>query len=80
MPDPQNCQIDCRNAVVLAKARQAIVDNIEFFTSVLADNINTISKKAELQIRRKIEAHQRHLSNLERNQHAPGLIPLRAIA
>jgi len=80
MPDPQNCQIDCRNAVVLAKARQAIVDNIEFFTSVLADNIDTISKKAELQIRRKIEAHQRHLNNLERNQHSPGLIPLRAIA
>lgn len=80
MPDPSNCQIDCRNAVVLAKARQAIVDNIEFFTAVLVDNIDTISKKAEMQIRRKIEAHERHLRNLDRNQHTPGLIPLRAIA
>lgn len=81
LPDPTNCQIDCRNAVVLEKARRAIEENITFYTSVLLGNTGNISRKAELDLRRKIAAHEVHLENLVSNQHkAVQLIEAREIA
>ncbi|WP_122440152.1 tyrosine-type recombinase/integrase [Pseudomonas viridiflava] len=69
MPDTTNCQIDCRNAVVLQKAKRAIEENITFYTSVLLGNTGNISRKAEMDLRRKIGAHEMHLVNLENNKH-----------
>ncbi|MEF9673888.1 hypothetical protein QNM99_24050 [Pseudomonas sp. PCH446] len=81
LPDPTNCQIDCRNAVVLEKARRAIEENITFYTSVLLGNTGNISRKAELDLRRKIAALELHLENLVNNQHkAVQLIEAREIA
>jgi integrase len=68
-PDPTNCQIDCRNAVVLQKAKRAIEENITFYTTVLLGNSGTISGKAEMDLRRKIAAHEMHLANLNNNGH-----------
>lgn len=66
-PDPTNCQIDCRNAVVLQKAKRAIEENITFYTSVLLGNSDNISRKAEMDLRKKIAAHEMHLINLSNN-------------
>lgn len=64
MPDPSNCQIECRHAVVVEKAKQSIQDNIVFYKALLSNATGSVSKSIEASLLRRIEAHEVHLENL----------------
>lgn len=63
-PDPNNCQIECRNAVVVAKAENALRENLRFYESLMKNEDSSISARASKRIHEKIEIHKRHLRNL----------------
>ncbi|WP_397452123.1 tyrosine-type recombinase/integrase [Pseudomonas sp. NA-150] len=63
-PDPTNCQIECRNAVVVAKAEQAMQENVVFYETLLREGSDSLSAKARRKVQSKIDAHKHHLANL----------------
>ncbi|SMQ30276.1 Phage integrase family protein [Pseudomonas helmanticensis] len=64
MPDPSNCQIECRHAVVVEKAKQSIQDNIVFYQALLSNAAGGITKSVKTSLLKRIEAHESHLENL----------------
>lgn len=68
IPDVNNCQLDCQYCVVLEKSRKAIYDNINFYHRVL-ESTDNIGKKAEVMIRKKLAANEKHLENLDVNHY-----------
>ncbi|KAB0490562.1 tyrosine-type recombinase/integrase [Pseudomonas vancouverensis] len=80
MPDPSNCQMDCKKIVVLASAKQALSDNITFYTTVLENSTGKLSSTAERELQRRIQATQIHLNNLNAAGHSgPQLIEARNV-
>ncbi|MGF6153858.1 tyrosine-type recombinase/integrase [Pseudomonas fluorescens] len=76
-PDPGNCQIECRNAVVVGKAEQALKENVRFYETLLENGSESITVRARQRIQAKIDAHKRHLNNLHNTEVAKSLrIPL----
>ncbi|WP_122614158.1 tyrosine-type recombinase/integrase [Pseudomonas viridiflava] len=63
-PDPSNCQIECRNAVVVAKAERAMEENVRFYEDLLETGGDVLTPRARRNIQNKIDAHKRHLDNL----------------
>ncbi|MFK3973610.1 tyrosine-type recombinase/integrase [Pseudomonas sp. NPDC087358] len=63
-PDPSNCQIECRNAVVVAKAEKSLAENVQFYESLLASGGEVLPPKTRRKIMARIEAHKAHLVNL----------------
>lgn len=68
LPDPSNCQIECRHAIVLEPARQAIKDNITFYLALLDNVKGKLGKEAERVIRNKVTVSEIHLANLDRKK------------
>lgn len=67
IPDPSQCQVDCRFAVVVESAKTAIKDNVTFYLALLdGANEDVLTPAAEQSVRMKIAANERHLANLER--------------
>ncbi|WP_223434645.1 MULTISPECIES: tyrosine-type recombinase/integrase [unclassified Pseudomonas] len=80
MPDPSNCQMDCKKIVVLASAKQALSDNVTFYTTVLENSTGKLSSTAERELQRRIQATQIHLNNLNAAGHSsPQLIEARNV-
>ncbi|SDB28793.1 Integrase [Pseudomonas sp. NFACC23-1] len=70
MPDPNNCQLECRKIIVLQTARQSLKDNETFYVSVLEKAKGKLSAKAEYELQRRIAAIRVHLNNLETSGHS----------
>ncbi|MFY1664318.1 tyrosine-type recombinase/integrase [Pseudomonas sp. Pseu.R1] len=64
-PNPSNCQVECRNAVVVAKAETSLRENVRFYESLLAAGAEGLPPKAYRKIAARIEAHKFHLENLQ---------------
>lgn len=67
-PDPTNCQIECRNTVVIGKAETAMNESIQFYENILATGGNSLNARAKNYIQAKIDAHKRHLANLHTSE------------
>lgn len=63
-PDPTNCQIECRNTVVVGKAEAAMTENVRFYEELLESGGEALSPRVRRNIQKKIDAHMRHLENL----------------
>lgn len=70
MPDPSNCQLECKKVVVLESAKQALSDNITFYSAVLDKANGKLSSTAERELQRRIAATQVHLDNLTATGHS----------
>lgn len=71
MPDPSNCQVECKKIVILESAKQALSDNIVFYEAVLTNLIGKkASNTAERELHRRIQATQFHLNNLNASGHS----------
>ncbi|WEK29594.1 MAG: tyrosine-type recombinase/integrase [Candidatus Pseudomonas phytovorans] len=70
MPDPSNCQLDCRKIIVLETAKQALQDNSTFYTTVLEKAQGKLNMRAEHELHRRIASIQYHLKNLEDTGHS----------
>lgn len=70
LPDPSNCQIDCKKIIILATAKQALSDNITFYSTVLENAGGKLQITAERELRRRISATQSHLNNLITTGHS----------
>lgn len=70
MPDPSNCQLECKKVVVLESAKQALSDNIIFYSAVLEKANGKLSSTAERELQRRIAATQVHLDNLTATGHS----------
>lgn len=76
-PDPSNCQIECRNAVVLAKAETSMQKSITFYETLLENGGDSVGQRAKRKILIKIDALKRHLANLHDTEATSSLrIPL----
>ncbi|EKB1970473.1 tyrosine-type recombinase/integrase [Vibrio parahaemolyticus] len=60
-PDVSNCQLDCKNAVVLAEAKDALESNILFYEQMLDGDL---SKKSQNYFMSQLQINQTHLDNL----------------
>jgi len=80
MPDPSNCQIQCKKLVVLESGKRALSDNMAFYTNILEATAGKLKGNAEYELQRRIAATQVHLNNLVANGHTPsGLIEARNV-
>jgi len=80
MPDPTNCQLECKKIIVLETAKQALRDNSTFYTNVLDKAQGKLSMRAEHELQRRIASIQTHLNNLEATGHsASQLIEVRHV-
>lgn len=71
MPDPSNCQVECKKIVILESAKQALSDNIVFYEAVLTNLTGKkASNTAERELHRRIQATQFHLNNLNASGHS----------
>lgn len=70
MPDPNNCQIECKKLVVLESGKRALADNIEFYTNILEATRGKLNNGAESELQRRIAATQVHLDNLAASGHS----------
>ena len=68
-PDPTNCQIECRNTVVIGKARSSMEENIRFYKALLESTSDTLNTRAKIAIKNKIDAQKWHLENLHHSEH-----------
>lgn len=76
-PDPSNCQIECRNAVVLGKAEASMRESITFYETLLENGGDSVSQRAKRKVLTKIDALKRHLGNLHDTEATSSLrIPL----
>ncbi|QKZ06037.1 tyrosine-type recombinase/integrase [Pseudomonas eucalypticola] len=76
-PDPGYCQNECRNAVVIGKAEQALEENVRFYETLLENGSSSMTVRSRQRIQAKIDAHKRHLNNLHNTEVAKSLqIPL----
>lgn len=64
MPDTSNCQPDCKKVVVIESAKQALIDNITFYTTLLDASRGKLSSVAERELNRRIAATRIHLDNI----------------
>lgn len=64
-PNPSNCQVECRNAVVVAKAEKSLRENVRFYESLLTTSGEALPPKTYRKIVARIEAHKIHLKNLQ---------------
>ena len=79
-PDPTHCQIECRFAVVVENAKQAIKDNVTFYLALLdGEGDESLKPAAAKSIRLKIAANERHLLNLERGAGQHVISPTRSV-
>ncbi|AOE86297.1 hypothetical protein THL1_3749 [Pseudomonas sp. TCU-HL1] len=70
LPAPENCQPECKKVVILGSAKQALSDNIKFYSSILDAANGKLSIKAEHDLQRRIAATRVHLDNLESTGHS----------
>ncbi|MBA6060165.1 tyrosine-type recombinase/integrase [Pseudomonas juntendi] len=64
MPDASNCQPDCKKVVVIESAKQALIDNITFYSTLLDASRGKLSPVAERELNRRIAATRIHLDNI----------------
>ncbi|MCR3831203.1 MULTISPECIES: tyrosine-type recombinase/integrase [Pseudomonas putida group] len=64
MPDASNCQPDCKKVVVIESAKQALIDNITFYSTLLDASRGKLSPVAERELNRRIAATRMHLNNI----------------
>ncbi|MCW2293109.1 hypothetical protein M2262_003159 [Pseudomonas sp. BIGb0408] len=70
MPDPGNCQPDCRKIVVLQSAKYALEDTAQFYSQVLNNSAGKLSAVAERELNRRVKAAHAHLANLNETGHS----------
>ncbi|WP_439854817.1 tyrosine-type recombinase/integrase [Pseudomonas yamanorum] len=63
-PDPSNCQVDCRKIIILESSKQALMDNITFYSKLLDTARGKLSPTAERELNRRIAATEIHLNNI----------------
>ena len=68
LPNPTRCDISCKHAVVVEKAKHAIQDNVKFYSNMLEKAGDTLSERAKRMILKKIASNNEHLNNLETNK------------
>lgn len=66
-PNPSNCHYECRNIVVLPKAKQAIVDNIKFCQHILQSGGSELSAAGHRLLAAKLSTFEQHLDNLNKS-------------
>lgn len=71
MPDPSNCQPDCKKIVVLESARHALQDSVQFYSKILEATGGKLAAGAERDLNRRIKAAQLHLDNLNTSNPSP---------
>lgn len=64
MPVPSNCHYECRNIVVLPKAKQAIMENIKFCQHILKSSGAELSASGHRLVAAKLATFEQHLQNL----------------
>lgn len=64
MPDASNCQPDCKKVVVIESAKQALIDNITFYSTLLDASRGKLTPVAERELNRRIAATRMHLDNI----------------
>lgn len=70
MPDPNNCQLECKKIIVLETAKQALVDNETFYNQVLQAGNGKLAHHVEYELQRRIASIQVHLANLNATGHS----------
>jgi integrase len=75
VPDPSNCHYECRNIVVLSKAKQAIMDNIKFCNTLITTSGSELSAKAQRLLASKIKVYEEHLLKLNNNFKPEAFLP-----
>ena len=66
-PDPSNCQLECRNVVLLEGAKATIQQNILFYSNLVSSSTKGLSRAAERKIVEKIKINEAHIARLERS-------------
>ena len=80
LPDPSNCQIECKKLVVLESGKRALTDNMAFYSQILDATRGKLKGNAEYELQRRIAATQVHLNNLVASGHSSsGLIEARNV-
>jgi integrase len=64
IPDVRNCRPTCSNLVVLNEARLMLEQNIRFYSSVLENNSEIISRASARLLNANLSASRNHLENL----------------
>ncbi|MGX9219283.1 tyrosine-type recombinase/integrase [Massilia varians] len=70
IPDPGNCSLECNNLVVLAEARGSLEKNITFYSNLLEQNSDRLTRASRKEINRKIAISKRHLDALNVQRHS----------
>lgn len=65
-PDISNCHLDCKNVVVTECAKDALQNNVTFYSQLLESSSEKLSKVAEREYRKKIKINEFHLANLNK--------------
>ncbi|WP_070888160.1 tyrosine-type recombinase/integrase [Pseudomonas argentinensis] len=68
LPDPMFCDTSCIHAVIVAKAKQALQDNMDFYQHMLTAADDTLSENSKVMLRKKVTDNARHLEQLRNNQ------------
>lgn len=69
IPDPTNCQLECKNVVVLESSRQALEADIKFYESLLSST-SALKQKVKAHYKNKIINAKYHLDSLDRRNNA----------
>lgn len=60
-PDPMNCQLQCKNIVVLESAKDVLQKNITFYSNLLEQSGGKLKRAVHRQISTKLAANRAHL-------------------
>jgi integrase len=68
-PDPSNCQYEeCSKAAITNIALPAITDNIIFYTRILDQEDQKLTRVNKAWLKKKIKRNEQHLKNLQQNR------------
>jgi integrase len=66
-PDPSNCQLECKNVVLLEGAKATIQQNILFYSNLISNSTKGLSRAAERKLVDKIKINEAHFAQLEQS-------------
>jgi len=64
IPDINNCKVGCEFLVVTREAEKSLIDNIDFYQTMIINSGDLMPKKSLIEFKRQIKLNEKHLSNL----------------
>tara|TARA_R110002012_G_scaffold321789_1_gene551424 strand:- start:6616 stop:8661 length:2046 start_codon:yes stop_codon:yes gene_type:complete len=64
IPDINNCKVGCEFLVVTKEAEKSLIDNIDFYQTMIINSGDLMPKKSLIEFKRQIKLNEKHLSNL----------------